>query len=280
MKLLFFGDIVGKIGRRALAKILPELKKEFKPDLILANGENLAHGLGATVSTVQNVLRAGVDYLTAGNHFWDKKEVREVVKQKLPIIRPANFPNSYSGQGYVLIKTKFGNLLLINLSGRVFIQDLQTKAKLSCPFRKFDRIFSQFKNRVKFIMVDFHAEATAEKSAFGYYLDGRASAVFGTHTHIQTVDEKILDSGTAYLTDVGMVGAKDSVIGVNKQFIIEIMTKSRRKSLLQELKLKKLKKEYIPEKGLVIINGVFLELDNKTGKAKKIERINRETVVN
>lgn len=274
MRIIFFGDIVGKIGRQALAKILPDLKKEFKPDLIFANGENLAHGKGVTPSIVQEIIRFGIDYLTSGNHFWDKREYREVIKQKLPILRPANYPDSYLGQGYVVIKTNFGDLLLVNLIGRVFIRNFQVKAYLKCPFKKFDQIYSRYHNRVKFTIVDFHAEATAEKIAFGYYLNGRASAVLGTHTHIQTADEKILADGTAYLTDLGMIGAKDSVIGVNKELIIELIVNPRKKTLL-----KKLRKEYIPERGQVIVNGVFLELDDKTGKAKKIERINRETIV-
>jgi metallophosphoesterase (TIGR00282 family) len=274
MKLLFFGDIVGRIGRQAMIKILPELKKEFEPDLVLANAENIAHGKGVTVDTLKELMNAGVNYFTSGNHFWSKKEeVDEVIKQNLPIIRPANYPETSSGVGYITADLrgrdadKRGKLLLINLVGRVFtkVEDYQ----VSCPFKKADEILAKFPE-IKIKIVDFHAEATSEKIALGFYLDGRVSLVVGTHTHVQTADEQILPSGTAYISDLGMVGAKDSVIGVEKQRIINHF-------LLDEL-YEPVEIE-IPKKGIAIVNGVFVEIDEKTGKAKKIERIKKETII-
>jgi len=267
MRILFFGDIVGKIGRRAIAKILPELKSQFKPDLVLANAENLAHGKGVTVKTVREVLAAGVDWLTSGNHIWSKKkEFKKVLAQNLPVIRPANYLGRFLGKGWAIIKIK--NVLLINLLGRVFIKD--KPRTITNPFRRIDRLLLQIKPLVKIIFVDFHGEATAEKKAFGHWVDGRVSAVLGTHTHIQTADEQILSKGTAYITDVGMVGAKDSVIGFRSQDSIKrnLISGRGRKPRLE-----------IPKKGRAIINAALIDIDSKTGKAIKIKRIAREVEI-
>ncbi|MCD6471116.1 TIGR00282 family metallophosphoesterase [bacterium] len=263
MKVLFFGDIVGKIGRKAIIKTLPKLKKKFKPDLVLANGENLAHGKGVTVKTVKQVLDAGIDYLTSGNHFWSNREgVKNVLKEKLPIIRPANYPKSYSGKGYVVINKKNQKILLINLIGRVFLEKPEWKIKN--PFAEVDKILKKFPN-IKMKIVDFHAEATGEKNAFGYYLNGRVSIVLGTHTHIQSADERILSEGTAYITDVGMVGGYNSVIGFKKDSIVEAMSQG----------LLKAPKIDIPKSGKALVNAVLVDIDTKTGKSENIRRINK-----
>lgn len=265
MRVLFFGDIIGRIGRQAMIKILPELKKEFKPDLVLANAENLAHGKGVTIDTLKEVIAAGVDYFTSGNHFWSKEEeIEKVLAENLPIIRPANYPDSSSGHGYAIFEIKKEKILLINLVGRVFTKI--EKYNVSCPFKKAGEILAKFP-RVKIKIVDFHAEATSEKTTMGYYLDGRVSAIFGTHTHIPTADEQILAGGTAYITDSGMVGPKDSVIGVEKQIIIDHFLSDK---LYNPVEIE------IPRKGIVVVNGVFVEIDEKTGKAIKIERIKKE----
>ncbi|MCX7779192.1 MAG: TIGR00282 family metallophosphoesterase [Patescibacteria group bacterium] len=263
MKVLFFGDVVGKIGRRALIRILPKLKRKFKPDLILANVENLAHGLGVTRKTLQEIKNAGVDFFTSGNHIWSKKEIFEIFKDKDlkdKIIRPANYPPETPGSGEKIIKIGQNFILVINLLGRVFLE-----IEADCPFRKADEILARFSNKnLNAIIVDFHAEATSEKVALGHYLDGRASAVLGTHTHIGTIDAQILSSGTAFLSDIGMVGAKNSVIGVEKKNVLTAF-------------LSQIPQNFeIPEKGEAIINAVFLAIDPKTKKASSIQRVDQE----
>lgn len=266
IKILFFGDVVGKIGRHGLKKILPTLKKKYKPDLVIANGENLAHGLGVTKKILIEIKGAGVDFLTSGNHIWKKKEIEEIFKDpewQDFVIRPANWPEGVPGEGAKLLKVGKFFVLVINLMGRVFIgQDLD------CPFRKLDEILAQYKGKkINAILVDIHGEATSEKVAMGWYADGRVSAVLGTHTHVGTADAKILPQGTAHITDAGMVGAKDSVIGMRKeQPLAGFLTQ-----LPQAFEP--------PEKGEVIINAVYLEIDPKTKKAKKIQRVDLETEV-
>lgn len=266
IKILFFGDVVGKIGRRALKKVLPGLKKKYKPDLVIANGENLAHGLGVTKKTLKEMKEIGVNFLTSGNHIWNKKEINEIFNDpeyKDFIIRPANWPEGAPGEGAKLLKVGKFSILVINLMGRVFIEE-----DLDCPFKKTDEILSQYQDKkINALLVDFHAEATSEKVALGWYLDGRVSAVLGTHTHVGTIDAKILPKGTAHLVDVGMVGAKDSVIGQKKEEVLA--------GFLTQLP----QTFEPPEKGEAIVNGVYLEIDPKTKKAKKIKRIDLETKI-
>lgn len=266
IKILFFGDVIGKIGRQALKKILPMLRKKYKPNLVIVNGENLAHGLGVTKKILLEMKGAEVDFFTSGNHIWKKKEITEIFNDpelKNCIIRPANWCQGVPGQGYQILKTGNFSLLVINLMGRVFIDQ-----DIDCPFRKMDEILSKYKNKkINAILIDFHAEATSEKVAMGWYVDGRVSAMLGTHTHVGTADAKILPQGTAFLTDVGMVGAKDSVIGVKKEQPIN--------GFLTQLP----QAFEPPEKGEVIVNAVYLEIDPKTKKALKIKRIDRETRV-
>lgn len=261
MKILFFGDIVGKIGRQAIKKILPELRKKYEPDLVLANVENLAHGKGVTEKTLQEMLASGIDVFTSGNHVFKKQADNETFDNPhIPLVRPANYPAGVAGHGYLKLKIKGKTVYLVNLIGRVFMHE-----DFDCPFRKFDELKKLLKLKKNAILiVDFHAEATSEKNAFGLYTDGRASLVLGTHTHVATADEKILAHGTGYITDVGMVGPADSVLGVKKEIIIEKFLTQM--SLMHE----------IAEEGEVQINAVLAEIDDKTGKCTSIERINKK----
>lgn len=264
IKILFFGDIVGRPGRRALANVLPKLKQELKPDLTIANAENLAHGIGVTKKTLQEGLNLGIDFYTSGNHIWKKTEIYEIFQDsELPIIRPANYPESSPGKGQKLLNIGTKSLLVVNLNGRVFMEE-----QLDCPFQKIDQILAEYKTtNLDAILVDFHAEATSEKVAFGWYVDGRVSAVLGTHTHIPTCDQTILPKGTAFVSDVGMVAAKESVIGVDKYIVIKRFLTQRPESF------------EIPESKLCVVNAVFLEIDTKTKKATKIQRIDQEVEI-
>ncbi len=264
MKILFFGDIVGKIGRRAVREILPELKKEFSPDLILANAENIAHGTGVTETTLKEMQDAGVDLFTSGNHVFDKPEGEILLSQKDSILlRPANYPPQVPGKGYKVIEVATKQVVIINLLGRVFIRE-----DLDCPFRKLDEILAEVeKSKPAAIIVDFHAEATSEKIAFGYYTDGRVTAVLGTHTHVPTADQKILPKGTAFVSDVGMVGAANSVIGVSPEPVLA--------GFLDQTP----QKFDIPQEGEVDVNAVFLEIDQKTKKVINFQRVDRKIKV-
>ncbi|NLU49018.1 MAG: TIGR00282 family metallophosphoesterase [Syntrophomonadaceae bacterium] len=212
MKVLVIGDIVGKPGRKAVQNLLPRIVKEHAVEFVIANAENAAGGKGVTGSVKDELLGAGVDVLTSGNHVWDNKAVFECIDDEPRLVRPANYPGECPGQGYHTYVSGGGaRITVINLSGRVFMQNLD------CPFREIDRILDEVQAASDVIIVDFHAEATSEKQAFAWYVDGRVSAVVGTHTHVQTSDERILPQGTAYITDVGMTGAIDSVLGMVKE---------------------------------------------------------------
>ena len=259
LKVLFFGDIVGKIGRKAVKKILPKLKKEYKPDLVLANAENLAHGVGMTEKTINEMQEAGVDFFTSGNHFLKKEEIRDrLASPETKILRPANYPPGVPGRGEKLLEIGLKRVVVVNLVGRVFMGE-----DFDCPFRKFDEIFEKYKNDKVSIIVDFHAEATSEKVALGHYLDGRAAALVGTHTHVATADQRVLPEGLAFVSDIGMVAALNSVIGVDKKEVI--------KMFLTQLPLR----HELPEEGKVLVNAVFFEIDLETKKAKSIERVDR-----
>jgi 2',3'-cyclic-nucleotide 2'-phosphodiesterase len=264
IKILFLGDIFAKIGREAVMKLMPELKKEYEPDLVIANAENLSHAKGVTEKTIKEMQDAGIDYFTSGNHVWDKNDVYQIMNKKdCPLIRPANYPEGTAGKGEVIVNIGSKSILLLNLMGRVFIRE-----DFEDPFSWADKILAKFKSQnLAAIIVDFHAEATSEKRALGFYLDGRVSAVLGTHTHVQTADEQILPQGTAYITDVGMVGARDSVIGLDKKIII--------KNYLTQIN----EPGEIPETGWAVLNGVYLEIDPKTQKASKIQRVWKEVAI-
>lgn len=215
VRVFFIGDIIGRYGRYFLSKIILPLKRKYKPDLIIANGENSAGGLGIIKKTADEIFGSGVDVITTGNHVWDKKEAISLLDENMYILRPINFPESNPGNGLLEFSFKDGKkITIINLQGRVFMDPV-----VDNPFIAIDKILNGVKD--KMIFVDFHAEATAEKQAMGFYLDGRVSAVLGTHTHVQTADARVLSNGTAFQTDVGMTGSLDSIIGMKKQPIIQ-----------------------------------------------------------
>ncbi|PIT90573.1 MAG: TIGR00282 family metallophosphoesterase [Candidatus Komeilibacteria bacterium CG10_big_fil_rev_8_21_14_0_10_41_13] len=257
MKILFLGDIVGKIGRRAATEILPKLKERYSPEVMIANVENLAHGKGVTSKTLAEMAEAGVDLMTSGNHVWKKEEVEQAIRESgVNLITPANDPRTLPGRGLMRAKVGSKYLSVVNLLGRVFIND----EGLRCPFKEIDRLLEEIDDD-DIVILDMHAEATSEKRAMGWYLDGRVAAVLGTHTHIPTADLQILPQGTAYITDVGMVGPVESVLGVKKEIIIE-------KFLTDSAIVFK-----IPEEGEVEVNGIYLEIDEQTNLAIKVERV-------
>jgi len=260
IKILFIGDITGRIGRETVKNILPDLKKEKEIDLVIANGENLAHGIGVTENTVAEMLEVGVDVFTSGNHIWDKKDY-QLVLDKYPdqLIRPLNYPGNTPGKGYLVKEVNGEKVLIFNLIGRVFFPD-----DYDDPFHKADEVLKELSHeKLGAIILDFHAEATSEKNALGFYLDGKISAAIGTHTHIETEDYKILPEGTAYVTDVGMCGPVDSVLGVKKEIIIE--------KFLTQLP----QKFEVQDEGDGLFNAIYLEIDPKTKKTKKIEKIRK-----
>lgn len=265
LNFLFIGDISGKIGRKTVAKLLPQIVKEEKIDFVIANAENAAHGQGITENTLDDLLEAGVDFFTGGDHsFAAKKQLDNIYGGKYPIIRPANFPPNVPGTGWDLLDLKGHKFLIINLLGRVFM-----KMDYDCPFRKLDEILANFSNqKLSGIIVDIHAETTSEKIILGKYAEKRVSAVLGTHTHVPTADANVSASGMAYITDVGMVGYADGSIGVEADGIIE--------TFLTQIK----GQHVIPEKGRSIFNAVVVQIDPKTAKAKKIKTICKFTNIN
>lgn len=262
MKILFFGDIVGRIGRESIARVLPDMRGKYDPDIVIANGENMAHGQKITPKTLKQVIEAGVDVVTSGDHYKGNDNLDELFSFfPNQLIRPANYPPSVPGDGAVLWRRNDQTLLIVNLIGRVFMgQDNDD------PFRALDDILKEYEN-INHVFIDFHAEATSEKVALGWYADGRVSSLVGTHTHVPTADARILPGGTAYVSDVGMVGARDAVIGVDKDIII--------KRFLTQLNYE----HDIPEHGIARVNAVFITLDDTTGKAISIERVDRETEI-
>ncbi len=215
LKILFIGDIVGKPGRKIIKECLNEIINREEADLVIANGENAAGGFGITYDVSQDLLSSGVDLITLGNHTWDNREISRVLEEEPKVIRPANYPEGTPGQGYYITETAKGILVgVVNLLGQIFLEPLR------CPFRVADECINKLKKKTDVIIVDFHAETTSEKMALGWYLDGRATAVLGTHTHIPTADERILPKGTGYITDVGMTGPLDSVLGINPEIVI------------------------------------------------------------
>ncbi|MBA4397724.1 MAG: TIGR00282 family metallophosphoesterase [Syntrophus sp. (in: bacteria)] len=256
MKILFIGDIVGSPGRRAVRELVPGLIEDYRIDLVIANCENAAAGFGITREIVEELYRCRIDVLTSGNHVWDKKEVLEFVEDYETLLRPANYPEGVPGFGSVLAPCTSGvQVGVINLMGRVFMRPLD------CPFKAAQREIEKIRRKTKIILVDIHAEATSEKQAMGWYLDGQVSAVIGTHTHVQTADEQILPQGTAYLTDAGMTGPFDSIIGTKKEAVLE-------RFMMQ------MPNKFDVAKGDVRLQGALLTLDEQTGRSLAIERLN------
>ncbi|MDY0270550.1 TIGR00282 family metallophosphoesterase [Trichloromonas sp.] len=258
MKILFIGDIVGRAGRLALSSRLGRLVDRHQIDLVVANGENAAAGFGLTADLARELYDLGVDVLTSGNHIWDKKELYPYLQSQKRLLRPANYPAGAPGRGHGVFTTSAGIPVgILNLEGRVFMNNLE------CPFRVADALVEELRRQTSIIFVDFHAEATSEKAAMGCYLDGRVSAVVGTHTHVPTADERILPGGTAYMTDVGMTGSRDSVIGIRKELAVE-----RFLSLLP-VRFEVAKKDSV-------VCAVVVTINEKTGHAVAIERVLEE----
>ncbi|HBY83258.1 MULTISPECIES: TIGR00282 family metallophosphoesterase [Staphylococcus] len=254
MRILFIGDIVGKIGRNAISTYLPKLKQEYRPTVSIVNAENAAHGKGLTEKIYKQLLREGVDFMTMGNHTYGQREIYEFIDEAKRMVRPANFPSEAPGVGMRIIQINDIKLAIINLQGRAFMQDIDD------PFKKADELVKEAQNVTPYIFLDFHAETTSEKNAMGWYLDGRVSAVVGTHTHIQTSDNRILPSGTGYITDVGMTGFYDGILGINRDEVIERFITS----LPQ--------RHVVPDNGRSVLSGVIIDID-KNGKTTNIERI-------
>lgn len=265
MKILFIGDIFGKGGRKAVQKLLPDIKKEYTPDIVIGNAENLAHGHGVTKKTLQEMTDAGIDFFTSGNHIWGNGAVTEILNEKsFPLLRPDNYPNA-PGSGHMIVQVGKHKLLVINLMGRLFM----TGGILDCPFRGLDAILENYKKeKLSGIFVDFHAETTAESCSFGFHADGKVSAVVGSHTHVPTADERILPKGTAYITDTGMVGGLNSSIGFDPACTVP--------DFITQLP----KRHTIVETGQMIFNSVLIEIDTKTTHATSIKRIQKITEVN
>ena len=252
MRILAIGDIIGKPGRTAVRELLPGLCREYNIDLTIGNGENVAGGLGLTLSTARELFDAGVDVITSGNHIWAHKEIIAYLDSELALLRPLNYPPTNPGRGYLFAN----NVLVVSLLGRVFM------GSFDCPFRAMDQLIAELGDKSIPIIVDFHAEATSEKVAMGRYLDGRVSAVLGTHTHVGTIDAHILPGGTAYVSDIGMVGPINSVIGVDPDSAINGF-------------LTQIPRRLSAAKGKVNFDAILVEVDANTGKAIDIKRIQR-----
>ena len=254
MNILMVGDVYGEPGRQAIAKLLPRLRQEHAIDFAVVNVENSAGGFGVTAAIARQVLEAGADVMTSGNHIWDKREIVEYITKENLLLRPANFPAGTPGVGYVTVKTGPHKVAVLNLMGRVFM------LPIDCPFRKADEILPELRKETPIILVDMHCEATSESLAMGWYLDGRTSAVVGTHRHVQTADERVLPGGTAYITDLGMTGPTDGVIGVDRDLILQ--------RFMNQMPVR-----FEPAKGPAALHGVVIVVEPETGRASDIRRL-------
>jgi len=255
MKVLYIGDIMGEPGRRAVARMVPRLVSQRQIDVVVGNGENAAGGFGITPDLAEELFGMGLSAITTGNHAWDKKEILDYFPRERRLLRPANYPEGVPGQGSVIVQAKNGEeLAIIQLMGRAYMPTLD------CPFQVAKREMGKLRKRVAAVIVDMHAEATSEKTAMGHYLDGEATAVVGTHTHVQTADEQILPRGTAYLTDIGMTGPLHGVIGVKKELAIEKF-------------LTGMPRRFEVAAGPTVFCAALIELDARIGKALSIERV-------
>ncbi|RLQ91648.1 TIGR00282 family metallophosphoesterase [Falsibacillus albus] len=255
MRLLFVGDVVGSPGRDMIKEYLPRLKDKYRPQFTIVNGENAAGGKGITEKIYRELLDCGANIVTLGNHAWDNREVFEFIEDAKYLARPGNFPKGTPGTGLVFSKINDLEIAVINLQGRTFM------AAIDCPFQKADELIEEAKKRTNVIFVDFHAETTSEKQAMGWYLDGRVAAVIGTHTHVQTADNRILPNGTAYLSDVGMTGPYDEILGMGKEAVL--------KRFMTSLPVR----FEVPKTGRTQLSGCFIDIDAKSGNAKNIQRM-------
>jgi metallophosphoesterase (TIGR00282 family) len=252
LRILAVGDIFGRPGREAVRTLLPGLRRDLEIDFVIANGENAAGGRGITSTIVDELLGAGVDVITSGNHIWDQKEIIPYLDEDFPILRPLNYPPTTPGRGCVAV----GNALVVSLIGRVFV------GNFDCPFRAMDNLLERVGDSYKVILVDFHAEATSEKMALGWYLDGRVTAVVGTHTHVGTADNRLFTKGTAYVSDLGMVGPRDSVIGsAVEDVLVRFLDQTPRRLTVAG--------------GPLQFNSVMMEIDEDSGSATAITRVDR-----
>jgi hypothetical protein len=255
MNALFIGDVVGQPGRRAVAGLVPAIRDEHQIDLVIANGENSAHGAGLTASTVKVLLDSGVDVITSGDHIWDNREIYDVIASEPRLVRPLNMSPTAPGRGsHVIYRDDHPWVIVVNLIGRVFMP------ANDCPFRMIESQIEALRARTPLIFVDFHAEATSEKIAMGRFLDGKVSAVLGTHTHVQTADEQVLPKGTAYISDAGMCGPHDSVLGRDVEAVIRRFVTG----MPQRLEV---------ASNNVVMCGVLMDIDDKTGHARSIKRL-------
>jgi metallophosphoesterase (TIGR00282 family) len=254
MNILMVGDVFGEPGRAALHKRLPRLKEEHRVDFTVVNVENAAAGFGVTPELARGFLDLGVDVMTSGNHIWDRKEIVPYITRENLLLRPANFPPGTAGAGHVVVKAGAHRVAVLNLMGRVFM------TPIDCPFQTADELVRELRKETPIIVVDMHAEATSEAVAMGWYLDGRVSVVAGTHRHVPTADERVLPGGTAYITDLGMTGPVDSVIGIDKNLILQ--------RFLTQMPVR-----FEPAKGPAAVCGALITVDPETGRASEIRRL-------
>lgn len=256
MRVIFIGDVMGTVGQEMLTTYLPQLKNKYRPQLTIVNGENIARGKGITQSLYKLILQAGADVVTMGNHTFDKDEIYDFIDSAKRLIRPANYPAACTpGQGYTLVQVNQTTVGVINLQGRAFLDNIDD------PFAVIDQLLAKLQPHCQLILIDFHAETTSEKLALGWYLDGRVAAVIGTHTHVQTNDARLLEHGTAFLTDAGMTGPYNEILGMRRDRVIERF-KTNRPTRFET-----------PNSGAGQLNGCLLTLDERTGQAQKIELI-------
>jgi metallophosphoesterase (TIGR00282 family) len=254
VRVLFVGDIVGKPGRSAFCALAPELRRRHRVDFTIANCENSAGGFGVTPEIARELLEAGADCLTSGNHIWKKREIYSYIDQQPRLLRPANYPDGAPGRGLGMFVVDEREVAVLNLLGRTYMD------AVDCPFRAFDQVYETLRDRTPLVVVDFHAETTSEKIAFGWYVDGRASAVIGTHTHVQTADETVLPHGTGFLCDVGMTGPIQGVLGVEREAVIQ--------RFMTQMPVK-----FEVAGGPVALMGALIEIDETTGRARSVERV-------
>jgi len=254
MNILVVGDVVGNIGIKEFQKKLPELKNKYEIDFIIVNGENAAEGMGITEKNFNDIINTGADCVTMGNHTWGKKEIFKIIDHP-KLLRPINYPQGVCGKGYNIYKCKDKRIAVINAMGRAEI-NVQTEN----PFLEVKKAIDRIKDKVDMIFIDFHAEATAEKQAMGYFLDGKITAMFGTHSHVQTADEKIMEKGTGYISDIGMTGPKQSILGMDRDAALKRFLTS-------------LPEKYKVATGEAMFNGCIFKVDDKTNKVTEIIRI-------